>query len=675
MKMAPVLHPRRILFLWLFLAWPSGSFTASRQKLLVAGQDHDRQDVETTKKQSENKRGGLLFPPTWNETEPPVMLEQVHRVMQTVMPLYRVPNRQSELHWYHLCDPEKVAEFNLELQQDLAKLLFEPENKHLWTAFEEAEPAFVAGLRERVKGNMLNFLDFHPETLDKLTRVSLGAPASVASTDPTEPTLFEKVSTFRADHCDAYGPGGGMCIMQAHRYIEPQLRDRQKVLLNSNCQIWKPGQNSGMLTQLFHCPMGAPIAFFMLPKSGTSSAVNYIMDLEPYIKTSLANAMDAMLQRPKVMIDWLATELDYWGHMDKNEVVQDLSQRLMHRFPPDSYTQQHWTWMRFLPPANLCPNCCLSQKWRKKVVLARNPFVRMASMYQFAWLPTQRHPNEPPKEAERTDEDSADNTSAPPTNGGGGKRAGPYKDWKDFGKWLSRMLYLRSQWRELNGIGFTKDISDNFADKQNPKMCVNKSTPEMIQKAKDAGYTISRELTDERTSHVSTSVQDDPGEGGTASPTEQEEDHSDSTDKGFCVHLESEVDVSDIFHMRPFLDMLNDEVFLQINGPVQDLDDFFVLHLETIGPDLEELYALLCEEYNYCHPAPKKFPKVLPSSNTERPICSFDAKKVQYRNCETTWEALWTEETIGLVREHFAFDLEFFGYSDSPDYVMPLKWL
>ena len=72
----------------------------------------------------------------------------------------------------------------------------------------------------------------------------------------------------------------------------------------------------------------------------------------------------------------------------------DLSQRLMHRYPGDTFTQNNWVWMRFLPPAHLCPYCCQKQKWRQKVVLGRNPFTRVASLFAFAWLPTDRHPGE-----------------------------------------------------------------------------------------------------------------------------------------------------------------------------------------------------------------------------------------------------------------------------------------
>ena len=83
-------------------------------------------------------------------------------------------------------------------------------------------------------------------------------------------------------------------------------------------------------------------------------------------------------------------EFDPFNH----STSMDLSQRLMHRFPGDTETQKNWKWMRFLPPAHLCPQCCTKQKWRKKVILVRNPFVRLASMFQFAWLPSSEHPSE-----------------------------------------------------------------------------------------------------------------------------------------------------------------------------------------------------------------------------------------------------------------------------------------
>ncbi|CAD7930193.1 unnamed protein product [Amoebophrya sp. A25] len=653
------------------------------------------------------KKGGTVFPLAWNDTDPPQILDQVHRIMQSTMPLYRVPNRQGKLHWFNLCQPEALERVNAELEplllqymnlSDVAEWMKDVSQRvqqqlsaggggqlqdvlskegSLVTTEEAVRVQLLVDVRKVLDDGHFCISYFLPETLDLMMDTLRnpgphrgGASKSIADTGGREEDssgtssdssklLGSKIASivkgFLEHSCDTYGAGGGMCIMQAHRYDEPDKRDRRKILLNSNCQIWKPDTSSGMLTQLFHCPLGAPIALFVLPKSGTSSAVNYILDVEPYTRSSLGKAMESMLIRPKVMIDWLASELDFWGHIDKNDVVQDLSQRLMHRFPPDAHTQQHWTWMRFLPPAHLCPNCCLKQKWRKKVVLARNPFVRMASMYQFAWLPTGMHPSEAIRKAKEEEarevgssdeqkiEDGAsvdDTSSARPVRNK--KRLGPYQDWTDFSEWLRKMLDLRATWRRRNGVGFTRDLTEYFADKSSPQICTNSSTKEDLDLASRLGHAVMPDV---------------------------------KLGEGFCYHVESEVDVSDIFHMRPFEDMINDETFLDVNGPIRDLDDFFVLHLETISDDLAELYVLLCEEYNYCEPPPRKFPKVLPASNTERKICDFNPRTLKYANCETTWEALWTPKNVALVREHYAFDLEFFGYSESPEYVMPLKWM
>eukprot|EP00392_Amoebophrya_sp_AT5.2_P015693 g15909.t1 len=284
--------------------------------------------------EAEKRRGGELFPLVWNDTQPPALLEQVHRNMQAVMPHYRVPNRQSELHWYSVCDPIAVTQFNAEVFTryvaefiDAAEQIAATDPGLFQQESDEQDlsaSALLREVRERFhqaqQAGSLDYLDFRPATLDRLAALLDEAHQVVrqgtgeGQSPPFDLLFSERLALFRAQHCDSYGPGGGMCIMQAHRHEEPHLRDRQKVLLNSNCQIWKPKPNEkqegGMLSQLFHCPMGAPIALFVLPKSGTSSAMNYIMDLEPYIKTSLGKAMNAMLIRPKVMIDWLAEELD-----------------------------------------------------------------------------------------------------------------------------------------------------------------------------------------------------------------------------------------------------------------------------------------------------------------------------------------------------------------------------
>ena len=208
--------------------------------------------------------------------------------------------------------------------------------------------------------------------------------------------------------------------------------------------------------------------------------------------------------------------------MDDMPVVQDLSQRLMHRFPGDTETQENWKWMRFLPPAHLCPQCCTKQKWRKKVVLARNPFVRLASMFQFAWLPATEHPSErkkrelvklqqaqrelqnPPlssspdgaEDASSTSPDASDHSSDPNSAAGGkniagsvipvdtivGGRSGPYQDWNDFAPWLKHVLKMRGE----SPKKFAGDY-DRFGDREKVLYCRNETLSEDIQKLKAVG--------------------------------------------------------------------------------------------------------------------------------------------------------------------------------------------
>lgn len=151
--------------------------------------------------------------------------------------------------------------------------------------------------------------------------------------------------------------------------------------------------------------------------------------------------------------------------------------------------------------------------------------------------------------------------------------------------------------------------------------------------------------------------------------------HNQVSPHGYCLFHESHLDVADIFHMRPFADMINDETFLAVNGPL-NLADVYVLHLESIESDLEELYSILCQEYGYCEKAPKRFPKVFPASNDERKICAFNPLRNEYSNCETTWQELWSDQDlVRLVQENYALDFELFGYNLTPDMTLPLKWM
>lgn len=224
--------------------------------------------------------------------------------------------------------------------------------------------------------------------------------------------------------------------------------------------------------------------------------------------------------------------------MNDMPLVQDLSQRLMHRFPGDTETQKNWKWMRFLPPAHLCPQCCTKQKWRKKVILARNPFVRLASMFQFAWLPSTEHPSE--RKAKLQEEaaqrarggaagEEGGSTTVAGTTGAGedagaveinaatetlplslpakrdeptpgttnvagvqipvdtitSGRSGPYEDWNDFAPWLRHVLALRAE----SPKKFAGDYH-RFGDREKVIYCRNETLTEDMRRLKAAGSTL-----------------------------------------------------------------------------------------------------------------------------------------------------------------------------------------
>lgn len=487
-------------------------------------------------------------------------------------------------------------------------------------------------------------------------------------------------SLWEEKHCDYYSPGSAMCLMEAHRYNEEEKRERQKILMNSNCQVLPPGQGSGMLTQLFHCPAGLPISLFVLPKCGTTSAINFILDNEPYTRPSLSVAMDSMINRPRVMISWLEDELYNW-EMFNHTHAMELSQRLMHRFPGTSEQQQNFDWMRFLPPAHLCPLCCSEQKWRQKVILVRNPFARIASLYHFSWI------HEIPEDVD--------------------SRFLPFVGWKDFGRWLKLILSERDSGTFYNNVERFDDTSNlRFCNEDEeeydniPSYSWHYHNPAEQTEEKDKDYKEqllengSRPVHDdgtpwtdeeiEESSKKEKMIEDSNGQKNyLVYRTENTAALEEKT--RVCRYFRRHIEAGDVFHMRPFADMIEAEIFKKVNGEIEvkSLDnlknnknkdgEFFIVHLETVEEDLKRLYSKLCSEYGYCREAPKRFPKVMPVDNRVRKTCKFNSKKVEYENCGITWKELWTEENIALMQKHYGRDIELFGYKDTPDFVMPLK--
>ena len=261
-----------------------------------------------------------------NEQPTSPLFPQFRSQMHDSMGFYRKPSRDGRMLWRWICDP------HAKILPTILRTI--SENPILLSRLSQQQPDLYQIIRERRNVEELlqspeNVVNFVSQHLDLLVREEENALLSV------DTNFDAMLGLYRETHCDLYGAGGGFCLMQSHGESGKDSRQLNQILLNSNCQIWRPPylstldagvaepdtaairggrhdetpNEAGILTQLFHCPLGLPIALFLLPKSGTSSAVNFLVQSEPMIRDSLATASDRMLVRPKVMIDWLSDEL------------------------------------------------------------------------------------------------------------------------------------------------------------------------------------------------------------------------------------------------------------------------------------------------------------------------------------------------------------------------------
>jgi len=302
-------------------------------------------------------------------------------------------------------------------------------------------------------------------------------------------------------------------------------------------------------------------------------------------------------------------------------------------------------------------------------------------------------------------------------------RAEDFRTWSDFGPWVRKMLRKRSARGELtfaSGLGESgggmgiDNANTGIGDQHRGVFCMNVSDPGAMQAAiEDAqrkGDKLSvhrlRQLKDMHSERKeiksSNKIRPEldgkafrmgplPGVGSVHGAT------SDTEDKGIpsslCVSEDEEFDVADLFHLRPVADMLESDVFLDLdegrNFHSRDGSDLFVVHLETLSHDMNELYLHLCERYAWeegCAGVNStfKFPKVFPSSNTVRKACQLadvmgPEGETDYKQpCEVKkWMDLWSGENadlVRLVRDHFSRDFQLFGYSLDPRRTKPLKW-
>jgi len=81
-----------------------------------------------------------------------------------------------------------------------------------------------------------------------------------------------------------------------------------------------------------------------------------------------------------------------------------------------------------------------------------------------------------------------------------------------------------------------------------------------------------------------------------------------------------------------------------------DVREFFIVHIETVQPDMNRLNQLLCDKYKYCETLPQ----------------------VSKYNYQESMEYEWPQETIDLVIKRFKCDFEAFGYSMGPANTKPI---
>lgn len=198
-------------FLWRRPSWSSSAIVAT---LLTATRHHGFADSTTS--------GGFSDGPTtffrndWsNQTTPESPLAtQTRMVLRKLIGQYRVPNRQGTLHWHKICHPQAVDELDAWLRQLIPQL-----------------PDALKAILSEEHFSYVHISD--PEKLDLALQTFL-APEQLSEFEVRKRKLEE-------EYCDFYGPGGGMCLMMAHRTENKAERDRQKILLNSNCQVWSQG--------------------------------------------------------------------------------------------------------------------------------------------------------------------------------------------------------------------------------------------------------------------------------------------------------------------------------------------------------------------------------------------------------------------------------------------------
>jgi len=474
-------------------------------------------------------------------------------------------------------------------------------------------------MKQAMMGAQSNGTEYYIGKEPKLPIWQPMCPKDVKSTVNETDWIQEKTAN-GDDACDAYSLGTGRCIFQVD-LNQSDEEVNELFLAKGNCAVPKKRKHGGLETwgtQIMFCPTTRPISLYAVPKSGSTSAGNWlsIMDL-PSKEKLLALGSEVAKGDPDK-----AAEYQTWAVSQDFPEVKDLevfkkyNSRLLFRWPGKENLKKR-KHLSFLPPGGYCPMCCARGHGRQKVLLARNPYVRLVSYFRMVVL-------EQPKYS-----------SYYYMNG-----------IHDFESWAIKVFSHRKSDGSWDHPATTRQNAR--------KVCL----PHCIQKAK-------KEF--ENTS--------------TAAPVSDEEKGKEIEKKKCpprCISPNYEVLPMDSWHVKPVSDMFRENIAEPYLGqPKNLLDGFHILHLETLADDIKDLAKLLCENYNDCDPLPT-YPTLKPPISKEAIMgeggvdeCKFDFKSVELKDCAITWKELWTPQLLELVAEHFSEDFDLLGYKNDPFDLMP----
>eukprot|EP00439_Symbiodinium_sp_Y106_P060095 s792_g8.t2 len=455
--------------------------------------------------------------------------------------------------------------------------------------------------------------------------------------------------------CEYYSVGNGYCLMRTSDHQEMQrlqLIEQEEVarleksgirldpnsdaghapdppvwLIPSNCrvrslgpmppQIWQDRQNRTLPSdawpvevQLSHCPKRVPVAILTIPKCGTTSTINWALQMEG------EEDLDSLVQGASLFLKYKGP-----GEFSDSFIIPELQRaaaagaipteklagsawssnmmyRAIHRYKPggENYDKSVAVEREFVPPAHLCPFCCLYGHGRQHVVMGRNPFVRMTSYFKFSWLNN---------------------------NAVWGQHK--WTRWEGFGDWLSLVMEARESMPGgfANGLQWAPTIRQS---------CRQSST--LIPGTALHPFHC-------ETKYYSLSAED-------------------------IFHIRP---LSDMVYDERFLagsSFLEDAVVLHLETLQADIT--------LLRDTLCRRFSFCTGLPPFPQVLPGKNLRDSMREGAVKEHCSFTEKTLEWRNCTApAWTELWTESLRQQMIRHYGDDFKWLGYSTDPGHLMPLN--